>query len=533
MKLLIGNTGLIGTTLKDSISFDREFNSSNIQSLRELEIPVTTDIYLSCLPATKWKVNQDPNSDLDNILNIIDILSTKTFRNVILYSTIDVYENCLEHSNEDVIPKLQKLSYGVNRYLFELLVRNNIKYDKLLILRLPALFGKHIKKNILYDLLNDNQIEKIQIKSKFQWYNLNNLVTNTNHFINTHEKFLCVNLFSEPIDTSEIVKLFNNKKVDTKKVGISYDYHTKHSHFNYFTTATDTLNEIRTFISEYGFFKRNIKIAICLFGEQRDLINHIPYWKNIQSKFQSVDFHIATYVDANTESMMLALNSELKLKNYYIGFNDLDKFNSLKYTATQPIYIYKTDIKATMPRLLSQLHIRQKAVELVNFDEYDVILLCRTDIENLNLSIADIVNVVNDKNLLIVSNELHHIHPGGGSGCINCTLDSRCDDEYHSNDICDLWCIGSTDSMKPWLSIFDKSLEYYKLIQNKSIELSNLESKEVYVENVLYDNEIHITFPIQQLQLIENDVHCFYPEKLMRVAFNDMKICGSIGNKNI
>ena len=29
MKLLIGNTGLIGTTLKDSIKFDYEFNGEN------------------------------------------------------------------------------------------------------------------------------------------------------------------------------------------------------------------------------------------------------------------------------------------------------------------------------------------------------------------------------------------------------------------------------------------------------------------------------------------------------------------------
>ena len=74
MKLLIGSTGLIGTTLKDSITFDYEFNSKNINDLIDLELTDSTDVYLSCLPATKYLVNQNPTADLDNILKIIDIL---------------------------------------------------------------------------------------------------------------------------------------------------------------------------------------------------------------------------------------------------------------------------------------------------------------------------------------------------------------------------------------------------------------------------------------------------------------------------
>ena len=30
MKILIGNTGLVGTTLKETIKFDYEFNSKNL-----------------------------------------------------------------------------------------------------------------------------------------------------------------------------------------------------------------------------------------------------------------------------------------------------------------------------------------------------------------------------------------------------------------------------------------------------------------------------------------------------------------------
>lgn len=528
MRLLIGNTGLIGTTLKDSLAFDHEFNSSNIETLRDLEVPVHTDIYLSCLPATKWKVNQDPQQDLENILNIIEILSSKAYRNIILYSTIDVYNASPQFSNEDTIPKMSTLNYGSNRYLFEVLVRNNLKYAKLTIMRLPALFGKHIKKNILYDLLNNNQVDKIQKNSKFQWYNLNNLVADTEHLIKSVEPVLCINLFSEPINTSDILDLFPDaKKVDIITPGIEYDYRTKFEHSGYFKSAVDVLRDIKNFVSEYKLLRRNIRIAVCLFGEQRDLINRLPYWKTMQNQLHHVDFYIATYVNPGTEDLIRTLKSEIKLKDYYIAYNDLVKFDKLKYSATTPIYIYKTDVKATVDRLMSQLYIRQKAIELIDFDSYDVILMCRTDSSELTMSINDIIMVADDKNMLIASTEQHHIHPGGGGGCSECTSETRCTKEFHANDICDLWCIGSTDAMRPWKTIYLDAFKQYESIQKTSLNINDDGLNHITIRPELEQNEIHITFPIQHINMIENDIHCFYPEKIMRVAFKDVKILNS------
>lgn len=527
MKLLIGNTGLIGTTLKDSMTFDYEFNSSNIHELKDLQIPQTTDIYLACLPATKWKVNQDPIADLNNILKIIEILSTHSYRNIVLYSTIDVYNNSEPCSNEDTIPGLPKLDYGSNRYLFELLIKSNIKHTRLIILRLPALFGKHIKKNVIYDLLNDNEVHKIQSKSKYQWYNLNHISIDTDRYVNSPESYLCVNLFSEPIATEQIVELFDNKKVDNKTIGAIYDYQTKYSTTGYYRPAKDILNEIKEFITEYEFLKKNIKIAICLFGEQRNLLDHIPYWKYIQNKFQSVDFFTAMYVNETMQDTLRILNSSLKLKDYHIAFNDLDKFNTSKKQAKKPIYIYKTDPKATIPRLMSQLYIRQKTAELVDVNKYDVMLLCRTDFANINLSFNDIIDVYNDKSLIKIGHEKHHIHPGGGGGCTQCTTTKKCDNEYHANDICDLWSIGSTNAMMPWKCIYDTAYDNYAKIQKTSKDIHDTQYQKTIIEEFPDENEIHIIFDRDNLEIIENDIHCFYPEKIMRVAFKDIKLCNS------
>jgi nucleoside-diphosphate-sugar epimerase len=172
MKLLIGNTGLIGKTLKDNIKFDYEFNSKNINDLLTIEEDFSNaDLYLCCLPATKWLINKNPQADLDNIFGILDIITKKEYRNIILYSTIDVYSDVPLQSDESYPLQVNSPSYGSNRLLFEKLVASTLKYSKLLILRLPALFGKHLKKNILFDLINNNEIHKINYNSKYQWYN--------------------------------------------------------------------------------------------------------------------------------------------------------------------------------------------------------------------------------------------------------------------------------------------------------------------------------------------------------------------------
>jgi hypothetical protein len=90
MKILIGSTGLIGTTLKESIKFDYEFNSKTINYFLNNDY-MDVELYLSCLPATKWLVNKNIPEDIKNIENIINIITKKTYKKVILISTIDVY----------------------------------------------------------------------------------------------------------------------------------------------------------------------------------------------------------------------------------------------------------------------------------------------------------------------------------------------------------------------------------------------------------------------------------------------------------
>jgi hypothetical protein len=246
MNTLIGYSGLLGVTLREKIKFDFLFNSKNISTFGDV-VPDGTNLFLSCLPATKWQVNMEPKKDFENLLKILDILSHKSYSTVTLFSTIDVYNNSPMGADERHFPNIRGLNYGDNRYYFELLIREYLKTENLLILRLPAIFNKHIKKNIIFDLLNNNNVEKIQYNSSFQWYNLDNLFGDVMKYSSLGNDKI-VNLFPEPLETSEILNFFPEYKTFDYSNQTRYNYKTVFGGYIY--DKDRSLKEIEKFIIE-------------------------------------------------------------------------------------------------------------------------------------------------------------------------------------------------------------------------------------------------------------------------------------------
>ena len=248
MKLLVGDTGLVGTSLKEQTTFDHTFNSSNIDRLRYIAKD-KDEIYLACLPAAKWLVNKNLEQDTFNMVSIISNLQGITFSKIILISTIDVYCDSPLRVDETYTPLVNAVSYGTNRFRFEKLVRQDLSYDKLNIFRIPALFNKHIKKNIIYDMLNDNNVNKINANSSFQWYNLDHLYEHITLFTSHYKDDEIFNLFPEPLDTRELIKLFPD--VDKCDWGpkVIYDYKTKFFTTGYFYPKEISLNYLKEFIN--------------------------------------------------------------------------------------------------------------------------------------------------------------------------------------------------------------------------------------------------------------------------------------------
>jgi hypothetical protein len=82
----------------------------------------------------------------------------------------------------------------------------------------------------------------------FQWYNLDNLVDDIENF---HGQTL-INLFTEPLDTNEIISLFphytNMNYYSPNK--FEYNYKTIHFESGYIKSKEEVLKEIKNLVNE-------------------------------------------------------------------------------------------------------------------------------------------------------------------------------------------------------------------------------------------------------------------------------------------
>lgn len=222
VSILVGSTGFVGGHLQSNIAFSKAFHKSDIHKIRGLK---TNLLVCAGLPAEKWRANQDSVSDWSNTINLAESLSTVQADRAVLISTIDVYQPAI-NVNENNSPNLEgKDAYGRNRAWFELFFKSNFKSS--IILRLPGVFGQNLKKNFIFDLLNNrlNQISTINRKSSFQFFNINNL----SNLVQKSLKYdiEALNISSVPIYAQEIADLFDIKLSATSPL-IKYDMQTVH-----------------------------------------------------------------------------------------------------------------------------------------------------------------------------------------------------------------------------------------------------------------------------------------------------------------
>lgn len=149
MKALVGYTGFVGSNINASGNFDAVYNSKNIQE----SYGTNPDLLVYAgLRAEKYLANNFPEKDMQLIKEAEKNIEKINPKKLVLISTIDVFKNPNEVDENSVISMDGLQAYGYNRYQLELWVRK--KYPDALIIRLPGLYGKNIKKNFIYDYIN-------------------------------------------------------------------------------------------------------------------------------------------------------------------------------------------------------------------------------------------------------------------------------------------------------------------------------------------------------------------------------------------
>ncbi|HCS39551.1 MAG TPA: hypothetical protein DIW44_08200 [Anaerolineaceae bacterium] len=149
MEILIGHTGFVGSNLANQHQFDAEYNSSNV--IQAFGTNPEFCIYAG-VRAEKFLAVKYPESDMEIIQNAISNIKNINPKRLVLISTIDVYPNPVGVNEKSPIMGDTAKAYGYNRRFLEKWVQENIQNH--LIIRLPALFGKNLKKNFVFDLTN-------------------------------------------------------------------------------------------------------------------------------------------------------------------------------------------------------------------------------------------------------------------------------------------------------------------------------------------------------------------------------------------
>jgi len=262
---IVGYTGFVGSNLLSFYKFDSFYNSSNFYEAVNKEFDT---LFFCGIPAVKWYANNNPDKDIETIDRIKSILKTIKANRIILISTIDVYEYSDSQNNEDYLCDfINNHPYGRNRYLFEEFVKST--FANYHIIRLPALFGKGLKKNILFDLIHLNQVDKIEKNTSFQWYSLDWL-NNDIDMVLKYDIRVC-NLFPEPLETVEILKLFK-MPLDIYKCqsNMKYNITTKYSKLfnstidNYIRDKHTVLSSISDFLKSFNCNTNNLVVSnIC------------------------------------------------------------------------------------------------------------------------------------------------------------------------------------------------------------------------------------------------------------------------------
>ncbi len=252
---LIGHTGFVGSNLAQQHAYQEFYHSKTINEIVHRSFDA---LVCAGTPAVKWQANRDPEGDWKNIQKLLTALETVRAERFILISTVDVYPEPQGVTEELDLASLPNHAYGTHRLRVEQFVIQHFPNHH--ILRLPGLFGPGLKKNVLFDLLNDRELEVINPASTFQYYDLNRLSEDLTRMIDKGIRLL--NLATEPVATRTILERFFPQRQTGQRASAraSYDFRSIHAgHWGgkegYLYSAERVLDDLGRFLARQPNFR--------------------------------------------------------------------------------------------------------------------------------------------------------------------------------------------------------------------------------------------------------------------------------------
>lgn len=249
MNGIIGHSGFVGSNINNQTKFDVRFNSKNISDIKGKSF----ELLVCCgISSIRWYANNSSEKDLESIQSLASSIVTAKINKLVVISTIGVYDTLNGVYEDYEINEKNCDSYGSNRLWFEKFANDN--YDSYII-RLPALFGKNMKKNPIYDLIHNNYDYLPHPNSEYQYYPLENLWKDIEIALSNNINLL--NICSEPIKFSRILSIFDIQQLKFQKI-IKENVKSRYSYF--WKSNTDYLySRDETFKELHSYILRNIK----------------------------------------------------------------------------------------------------------------------------------------------------------------------------------------------------------------------------------------------------------------------------------
>lgn len=221
---LIGYTGFVGSTLVRQGDYGRLYNSRNIEDIRGGRFE---RVVCAGVSAVKWQANKDPEADWAGVQRLLGPLEDVRAEVFTLISTIDVYPTPAGVTEHDEPDRTAGQPYGRHRLAVEDWVR--ARFPKVHVIRLPGLFGAGLKKNIIFDMMTDNNLAFINPESSFQWYDLGRLTDDLTRL--EAEGLEVLNMAVEPVSTEAIrSRFFPDKRIGAEPApAAAYDMRSVHA----------------------------------------------------------------------------------------------------------------------------------------------------------------------------------------------------------------------------------------------------------------------------------------------------------------
>ncbi len=258
---LIGYSGYVGGTLLKQKSFTSLYRSTNIGDIDNQSFHT---VVCAGAPAQKWIANREPEADRQKIEALIAHLRTVKCQTFILISTVDVFKSPLGVDEDTPVDEAGLHAYGLHRRLLEKFVEEH--FPNHLIVRLPGLVGPGLRKNVIFDFLNDNNLQAIDSRGVFQFYPMVNLWYDIQTALAAGLKL--VHLTAGPVSVAEVSqqgfgKTFTNALANP---AATYDLQTRHAQVfgatgRYQYSARETIQAVRAYAqSEPLAIKADVRI---------------------------------------------------------------------------------------------------------------------------------------------------------------------------------------------------------------------------------------------------------------------------------